>query len=213
MGDKMYYTLIIKTIILYFYIVFCYRLMGKKEVGQLSIIDLIVSILIAELAAMSIEETERSIFVSIVPILVLVIIQIVLSYFSLKNNKIRNFIDGTPKVIINKGKINFNQMQKLRYSLDDLVSQLREKGVKNIAEVNYAVLENNGKLSMFTDDNVYPMPIILDGVIDCDTIKNMNKDVEWVYKILDKNKLKLEDVFYAFYTKDKTYIIKKNEVQ
>lgn len=210
---KMYYNLIFKTTILYFYIIFCYRLMGKKEVGQLSIIDLIVSILIAELAAMSIEETEKSIFVSIVPILALVFIQIILSYFSLKNTKLRNFIDGTPKVIINKGKINFKQMQKLRYSLDDLVSQLREKGVKNIEDVNYAVLENNGKLSIFKDNDIYPMPIILDGVIDYDTIKNMNKDVEWVYKILKNNHLKLDDVFYAFNTKNKTYIIKKSDVE
>ena len=187
--------------------------MGKKEVGQLSIIDLIVSILIAELAAMSIEETERSIFVSIVPIIILVLIQITLSYLSLKNENIRKFIDGTPKTIINKGKVNFKQMQKLRYSLDDLVSQLREQGVKNIDDVNYAILENNGKLSVFTDDNIYPMPIILDGVIDFDVIKNMGKTLDWVYKLLDNNKIKVEDVFYAFYTKDKTYIIKKSDVE
>ena len=209
----MYYTLILKTIILYFYIVFCYRLMGKKEVGKLSIIDLIVSVLIAELAAMCIEETDRSIFISIVPIIVLVLIQILLSYISLKNTSVRNFIDGTPKTIINNGKIEFKQMQKLRYSLDDLISQLREQGVKNIEEVKYAILENNGKLSVFTDNNIYPMPIILDGVIDYDTIKNMNKNIDWVYKILNKNKLKLEDVFYAFYTKEKAYIIKKSEVE
>ena len=208
----MYLTLILKTIILYFYIVFCYRLMGKKEVGKLSIIDLIVSVLIAELAAMSIEETERSIFISIVPIIVLVLIQIGLSYLSLKNTSIRKFIDGTPRTIINKGKIDFKQMQKLRYSLDDLISQLREQSIKNIEDVNYAILENNGKLSVFTDDNIYPMPIILDGVIDFDTIKNMGKSLEWVYELLEKNKLNVEDVFYAFYTKEKTYIIKKSEV-
>ena len=199
----MYYTLILKNIFFYFYIVFCYRLMGKKEVGKLSIIDLIVSVLIAELAAMCIEETERSIFISIVPIIVLVLIQILLSYISLKNTSVRNFIDGTPKTIINNGKIDFKQMQKLRYSLDDLISQLREQGVKNIEEVKYAILENNGKLSVFTDNNIYPMPIILDGVIDYDTVKNMNKNIDWVYKILNKKNIKIEDVFSAFYTKEK----------
>ena len=103
-------------------------------------------------------------------------------------------------------------MQKTRYSLDDLISQLREKGIKNLNDVNYAILENNGKLSIFTDNNVYPMPIIVDGVIDIDTIRNMNKDLKWVYRILNKNNIKLEDVFYAFYTKEKTFIIKKNEI-
>lgn len=213
MGDKMYISLILKTTILYFYIVFCYRLMGKKEVGKLSIIDLIVSVLIAELAAMCIEEADRSILISIVPIAILVFIQIALSFISLKSNAIRKFIDGSPRLIINKGKLNFRQMSKLRYSLDDLISQLREQGVKNLEEVNYAILENNGKLSIFTDDNTYPLPIILDGVVDMDTIKNMHKDIHWVYKILQKHNLRLEDVFYAFYTKDKTYIIKRSDVE
>ena len=208
----MYINIIIKTVVLYFFIVICYRIMGKKEVGQLSIIDLIVSILIAELAAMSIEETERSIFVSVIPIALLVIIQVSLSLLTLKSNAFRKFIDGNPQVLINKGKVNFKQMQKTRYSLDDLISQLREQGIKNLDEVNYAILENNGKLSVFSDNNVYPMPIILDGVIDVDTVKNMNKDIDWVYNILNKNKLKLNEVFYAFYTKDKTYIIKKSEI-
>lgn len=207
----MYINIIIKTFILYFFIVICYRIMGKKEVGQLSIIDLIVSILIAELAAMSIEETNRSILISVIPIALLVIIQVSLSLLTLKSNAFRKFIDGNPQVLINKGKVNFKQMQKTRYSLDDLISQLREQGIKNLDEVNYAILENNGKLSVFSDNNVYPMPIILDGVIDVDTVKNMNKDIDWVYSILNKNKLKLNEVFYAFYTKDKTYIIKKSE--
>ncbi len=208
----MYYMIALKTFILYFYIIVCYRIMGKKEVGQLSIIDLIVSILIAELAAMSIEEADRSIFISLLPIAILVIIQVILSYVSLKSNSFKKFIDGNPQVIINKGKVNFKQMQKTRYSLDDLISQLREKGIKNLNDVNYAILENNGKLSIFTDNNVYPMPIIVDGVIDIDTIRNMNKDLKWVYRILNKNNIKLEDVFYAFYTKEKTFIIKKNEI-
>ena len=208
----MYINIIIKTVVLYFFIVICYRIMGKKEVGQLSIIDLIVSILIAELAAMSIEETERSIFVSVIPIALLVIIQVSLSLLTLKSNAFRKFIDGNPQILVNKGKVNFKQMQKTRYSLDDLISQLREQGIKNLDEVNYAILENNGKLSVFSDNNVYPMPIILDGVIDVDTVKNMNNDIDWVYNILNKNKLKLNEVFYAFYTKDKTYIIKKSEI-
>ena len=208
----MYINIIFKTLVLYVYIAICYRIMGKKEVGQLGIIDLIVSILIAELAAMSIEEIDRSIFVSLIPIAILVILQISLSYIALKSNAFRKFIDGSPQVIINKGKVDFKQMQKIRYSLDDLISQLREQGVKNINDVNYAILENNGKLSIFNDNNIYPMPIIIDGTIDVDTIKNMKKDLNWVYNILDKNKLKLEDVFYAFYTKDKTYIIRKNEI-
>lgn len=208
----MYIDIIVKTFILYFIIVISYRIMGKKEVGELSIIDLIVTILVAELAAICIEESKRSIFVSIIPILELVIIQIFLSYVSIKNNKIRNFLDGKPSVIIKAGKVCFEQMTKLRYSLDDLISQLREKGIKSIEEVDYAILENSGTLSVFQKTKDYPMPIILDGVIDFEVLKEIKKDKLWIYKLLEKQNLSLEDVFYAFYKKDKIYIIKKSDL-
>ena len=195
------------------FIVIVYRIMGKKEVGKLSIIDLIVSILIAELAAISIEETDRSIFTSIIPIVVLVVIQLVISYISLKNVKVRKIIDGNPTVIIKNGKLNFKEMSKLRYTLDDLFAQLREQGIKSIEEVNYAVLENNGKLSIFETSKDYPLPIIVDGNIDYLVLKDLKKDDKWINSILKDHNIMLNEVFYAFYTKKKTYIIKKSEVE
>lgn len=208
----MYFEIIFKTALLYFIIILAYRIMGKKEVGQLSIIDLIVSLLIAELAAISIEDTELSVFRSIVPIAVLVIIQILLSYISLKNESFRKSVEGNPTVIIKEGKLKFNEMSKLRYSLDDLITQLREQGIKSIEEVSYAVLENDGKLSVFQNTVDYPMPIIMDGVINQEVLNDINKNTNWVMRILKDKKLKLEDVFYAFYTKDKTFIIKKSDL-
>lgn len=209
----MYLSITIKTLLLYFFIVIVYRVMGKKEVGKLSIIDLIVSILIAELAAISIEEIDRSILTSIVPIIVLVVIQISISFISLKSVSLRKLIDGNPIVIIKDGKLNFKDMTKLRYTIDDLIAQLREQGIKSIEEVNYAVLENNGKLSVFETSKDYPLPIIIDGNIDYDVLKDMKKDKKWIYKILDDNNITLDNVFYAFYTKNKTYIIKKDELE
>lgn len=208
----MYTNIILKTIVLYFFIILVYRIMGKKEVGKLGIVDLIVSILIAELVALSIESEESSIMISIVPILVLVIIQVGLSYLSLKSEPLRKFIDGTPVVIIKNGKLIFSEMTKLRYSLDDLITQLREQGVKSIEEVNYAVLENNGKLSVFKKDVDYPLPIILDGVIQYDVLKEINKTPKWLQELLKKKNLEQQDVFYAFYTKQKTFIITKKDL-
>ena len=196
---------------MYFFVIFVYRLMGKKEVGQLSIVDLIVSILIAELIALSIQ-TEKSIFLSVVPILVLVGVQILISYITLKSDKIRNIIDGKPTIIIKNGKLNFTEMSKLRYSLDDLLTQLRLQGVKSIDNVKYAVLENNGNLSVFNDNSDYPLPLILDGVIDYSVLKEINKNHDWLLKILRNKKLELDDVFYAFYTNGKTFIITKSEL-
>lgn len=203
---------ILKTIFLYFYIVLIYRLMGKKEVGQLGIMDLIVSVLIAELAALSLENPTNSLSLSIIPITTLFLLQVILSYISLKNTKIRRFIDGTPKVIIKNGKLMFKEMSKLRYSLDDLISQLREQGIKSIDEVNFAVLENNGKLSIFEEGNDYPMPLILDGTIDNYVLKEINKNEKWLMGILKKRQIELADVFYAFYANNKTFIIRKSEL-
>lgn len=208
----MYLTLIFKTIFMYFFIIFVYRVMGKKEVGQLSIVDLIVSILIAELIALSIETEEKSILISVVPILVLVVVQIVISYITLKSDKIRNIIDGKPTIIIKDGKLQFTEMSKLRYSLDDLLTQLRLQGVKSIDKVKYAVLENNGNLSVFNDDSDYPLPLILDGVIDYTVLKEIKKDYSWLINILKKKNIELDDVFYAFYTSGKTFIITKSEL-
>ena len=208
----MYTSIIFKTVLLYFFIVVVYRIMGKKEIGKLSIIDLIVSILIAELAAISIEQYEKSILISIIPIICLVVIEMFFSYIGIKSPKFRKIVEGSPVVIIKNGKLNFEAMSKLRYSLDDLVTQLREQSIKNIEEVNYAVLENNGKLSIFEKETEYPLPIILDGQIDYEVLKDMNKDKKWIYNILKKNNIELQNVFYAFYTKNKTYIIKKDEL-
>lgn len=208
----MYISLVFKTFFLYIFIIICYRMMGKKELGQLSIIDLIVSILIADMAAVCIEENDYSILISVVPIVTLVLVQIGLSYLTIKSEKIRNIIDGKPSVLINRGKVNFTAMSKMRYSLDDLTTQLREQGVKSLEEVDYAVLENSGTLSVFKNTKDYPLPLILDGKIDFSTLLEIGKDKKWVYKMLKQENLELEDVFYAFYTKDKTFIIKRREL-
>lgn len=212
-----YFIVMYRTLLFYIIITVIYRFMGKREIGQLGIVDLIVSILIAELAAISIDKREESIFLSIFPILLLVGIQIVMSFISLKSSKIRNIFDGNPSVIINDGKLNFNEMVKQRYNLEDLLTQLREKNIRSIEEVDYAVLETSGKLSVFKKDSKeygqYPLPLILDGVIDEDTLRQINKNRKWVYSVLKKDNVKLEDVFYAFYRKDKLYIIKDNDLR
>lgn len=208
----MFIGIILRTLFMYFFIILAYRLMGKKEVGQLSIIDLIVSILIAELVALAIEGEKHAIMMSVVPIMVLVGVQILMSFITLKNEKIRYLIDGKPVLIIKNGKLNFTEMSKLRYSLDDLITQLRLQGVKSIDKVKYAILENNGNLSVFQDDSDYPLPIILDGVIDQSVLKEIGKDYDWILNVLKKKKLELDQVFYAFYAGKKVFVISREEL-
>ena len=215
-GDNMDYLLILlKTLFFYFAIVLFYRFMGKREVGELGIIDLIVSILIAELAAISIEKYNTSIFLMLLPITLLVILQIVLAKVSLKSDKLRNMLDGEASMIIDNGKVNFKEMIKQRYNLEDLLTQLRARNVKSIEEVEYAILETSGKLSVFTKDannsGPYPLPIILDGKVQSATLKRLKKKEKWLNELLDAKKVKLDDVFYAFYKDNQLFIIKNSD--
>lgn len=207
----MYIPIIIRTVFMYFFIILVYRIMGKKEVGQLSIVDLIVSILIAELVAIAIEGHVNILF-GIIPIIILVIVQIVMSYISLKSVKFRYLVDGKPTIIIKNGKLNFSEMSKIRYSLDDLITQLRLQGVKSIEKIKYAILENNGSLSVFCDDSDYPIPLILDGIIDYNVLFDIKKDYKWLNNLLVKRNINLKDIFYAFYTKNKLFIIERKDL-
>ncbi len=205
------FIVILRTILFYFLILFCYRIMGKREIGQLQISDLTISILIAELVAISIENRDDKMVLTVLPILVLVSFEILSSYIGLKCNRVRTLIDGKPSLIINKGKLNIKEMIKQRYTLDDLLLQLRQNSIANIKEVNYAILENNGKLSIFKKkDNVdSPLPIIIDGIINIDVLVNINKSESWLRECLDNQHMRLKDVLYAFYNKKVLYVIKK----
>ena len=122
----------LRTLFFYFFIFIIYRIMGKREVGQLGIIDLIVSILIAELVVISIENYDKTMWYSLIPILTLTTLQITLAYITLRKPKFRNFLDGNPSVIIKNGKVNYKEMMKQKYNLDDLLVQMRDKGYRSI---------------------------------------------------------------------------------
>ena len=191
--------------------------MGKREVGQLGIVDLIVSILIAELVAISIENVDKSIMLTIAPISLLVVIEVALAYLSTKSRWFRQVFTSKPSVIINHGVINYKEMIKQRYSLDDLLVSLRQASIKSIEDVEYAFLESNGKLSifkynLFKTDSAYPAPIIVDGVIQENTLKNIRKNKIWIKLYLRNQNINLEDIFYAFYKNGKIYTILKSNV-
>ncbi len=204
---------LVRTIIFYFFIVLLYRVMGKREIGQLGVIDLIVSILMAELVAISIENTEDSIMQTIIPLTLLGFLEILLAFISIKSRKFRSFFDGKPSLIICNGKVNYKEMVRQRYSMDDLLYSLRQKEVGSIFEIEYAFLEANGKLSLFKYKpfglkREYPMPLILDGEINKVTLNKINKDEIWLKGELKKKNLNIKDIFYAFYKNKKIYLIK-----
>lgn len=209
-----YFTIIFRTLFFYVFIVFAYRVMGKREVGQLGIIDLIVSVLIAELVAISLDNTKMSIFMTIIPIILLVLCQIGMSLLSFNKKEVREIFEGKPAVLINNGKIMIKEMIKQRYNLDDLLTQLREQNFKSISEVDYAILETSGKLSAFkkekNKEKSFPLPIIVEGSVIYDTLKLLDKDVNWLFNNLNTD---LNNVFYGFYKEESIYIIKYDDLK
>ncbi|MGO4887410.1 DUF421 domain-containing protein [Anaerobacillus sp. MEB173] len=198
-----YTTIILRTLMIYLVILLVLRFMGKREIGQLSVLDFVVSIMIAELAVISIENTTVPMLHTIVPIVVLSFIQIVLAYLSLKSANMRDWVDGKPSVLINEGKIDEHEMRKQRYNFDDLLVQLRQNKISRLSDVEFAILEPSGKLSVIekkNDENnkeiegkyLMPLPLILDGKVQHDHLEKINQTPLWLRQ--EMRKLGIKDI-------------------
>lgn len=141
-------SLVLRTMLMYFTAFAVMRIMGKREIGELSIFDLVISIMIAEIAVFAIEDMKRPLYDGFVPMITLLLIQIVIALLSLRSRSIRFLFDGKPSVIIQNGQINREEMKRQRYNLDDLMMQLRANNIDNVADVEFAVLETSGQLSV-----------------------------------------------------------------
>jgi len=185
------FTIILRTILLYLVIHLIFRIMGKREIGELSVLDLVVFIMLGEMAVIAIEQHKDPILHTIIPMTVLMLIQMLVAFLSLKSRKIRRIVDGKPSLVIKNGKIDENMMKKLRYNFDDLLMQLRTKDITNIADVEFAILETSGELSIIKKSNTkkpatYTLPIILNGKIQQDHLDQIHKDEAWLKKELNE---------------------------
>lgn len=137
-----------RTFIMYLVVLFVIRIMGKAELSKMSPFQLVVIFMIAELASIPIESPEISMIKGTAAIFTLMFIQVLISYLSLKHEKIKCFFRGKPSLLINKGEINTQEMKSLRITIDDLMEQLRIGNASSISEVEYAIMEANGDLSI-----------------------------------------------------------------
>ncbi len=177
----------LRTILFYVILLFALRIMGKREVGELGVIDVVVFIIMAEVAAFALDSPNDKLMEAIVPIVVLLVIQLVSSYVSLKSKKFRDLVDGDPSVLIRDGEIIEAEMKKQRYNLDDLFQQLREQNIGSVREVTFAFLEPSGNLSVFTKGDTQPvLSLISDGVIQSRHLNIIGKTDEWLLNELKK---------------------------
>lgn len=205
-----YFLIVIRTILLYGVISIIFRLMGKRELGELNVLDLVVYIMIAEIAVVGIEKPEETIVNNILPMAVLMIIQITLAFFSLKSKKVRDMLDGKPSIIINNGKIDEHEMRKQRYNFDDLLLQLRDKDIRNIADVEFAILETSGKLSVYEksqNKGGITIPLILDGEVQESNLQRIEKNKFWLLQELKKlGYTQVKEISFCSYQDGKFFV-------
>jgi len=219
-----YITIVARTILFYLLILVIFRLMGKREIGELSILDLVVFIMIGELAVVAIERPNVKIFHAILPMVILMIIQVIMAIVSLKSKKFRNLVEGKPSIIINRGKIDEVAMRKQRYNFDDLMTQLREKDIRSIADVEFAILESSGSLSVIEklEDPKKPknpvkngditIPLILDGNIEEENLKRINKTNLWLRQELKKRGYRdIKRISFCSFENEKFFIDLKDD--
>ena len=219
-------TIFIKTIIISLFVLLAVRLMGKREIGQLQPVELVVIIIIADVASTPMEEVGTPILQGIIPIFALVVGQLILSYLNIKSVFFHKLISGKASVLISKGKINEEKRKKQRYTIDGLIEQMRVAGYADIKDIEYAILETSGQISVIPkqdknnvtvgDMNIkteyvgYPRIIIMDGVLYKNNLKSLGYDDVWLKKKLEANNSNVEDTFLL--TSDesgKTYFQKK----
>lgn len=203
----------LRTIFLYVFLLVTLRIMGKREVGELGVIDIVVFVIMAEVAAMIVESPEKPILEGVLPILLLLAIQYISSMISLKSKKFRDLVDGNPSLIIKHGEIQEDEMRKQRYNLDDLFQQLRENQVGSIHNVTFAYLEPSGNLSVFTKDGDLPIVgLVLDGKIQTEHLQLIGKTEDWLLKKLRaKNITDLTEIFYCSYERGEVQIQLKQD--
>lgn len=211
----------VRTLVLYLVVIIAMRIMGKRQIGQLQPFELAVAIMISELASVPMQNTGIPLVNGIIPILTILTAQIAISFIALKSYKARNIICGTPSMLITKGKLNEDIFRKELYSLTDMLEQLRNKDIYNISDVEYAILETNGQLSIIpkatkrgvtTEDmqlkvkeDSPALDIIIDGTIITHNIKG-KYNMDWLNSQLKKHNIKsAKDIFFANVGSDGTF--------
>ena len=191
-----------RTLILFAVVVIVMRIMGKRQIGQLQPFELVVAIMISELAAVPMQNTGIPLINGIVPILTLLVAQITLSVLTVKSIKARGIICGKPSILIENGKVNQDALGKEMYTMNDLLEQLRIKNVPNIADVEFAILETNGQLSILpksqkrpanpqdlkleTQYEGLPVDLIVDGRLMSENLAKVGQGEEWLRQELLK---------------------------
>ncbi len=220
---------LIRLFIIYFFTVFSFRLMGKRQVGELQLSELVCAIFISELATAPIGDISTPLIYGIIPIVFLVSCEVIISFLSIKIPFFKKIFDSKPDILINKGEINPKALTRSRMTVEELLSELRQQSISSISEVQYAILEANGKVSVLPKSNLKPLTpsdmniqsdeegleraIIIDGKVNSTAMKSANKSEKWLHSTLKKEGFKSVDEIFLLTVCDngKIFYVRKNK--
>lgn len=202
---------LIRAVILYIVITFSLRLMGKRQLGELQPSELVVTILISNIAAIPVEDSSVPMIMGIVPILTLVCLDVIMSGIMLKSAKLRKLMIGSPRIIISEGDILQKEMKRLRYTVDDLTEAMREQQIFDITQIHYAIVETTGKINFLLKKDYQPAErqdvkaggstdnppsvIVRDGIADKEQLRLLGLGEQWLTKTLRENNVGIKGVF------------------
>ncbi len=206
----------IRTAILYLLVVLTMRLMGKRQIGELQPYEFVITIMISDLASLPMQDTRLPLLQGIIPIITLLFLKTILTQIGLKFQSTRKFVDGEPSILIYNGKINYSTLKKQQLNIDELLEELRLANYFNLDEIQYAILENDGQMSVLPMDYnsskkstcgdfgkaevSLPKVLISDGKINKNSLTSMNKDEKWILNLLkNHNIVSIKHVLIALY--------------
>ncbi|MCL1949348.1 MAG: DUF421 domain-containing protein [Turicibacter sp.] len=197
-------------VFIYFFVLIVFKIMGRREVGQLSLFDFAINVVIGNIAASAITQTDV-LMEDLFGVVALVALQIIMAKIQLNFPKIRHKVDDFPVLLIKDGTIDYEDLKKHRIQLDELHMLLRQEGIVDIEEVQYMIIEQNGDCSLFKTSaptDLFPLPIMVSGIAKPYALKSIQKNTAWLYEHLDKLPYgEREQIQYMFYDQREKLIV------
>lgn len=206
-------SIVTRTLIIYVMLTFSLKVMGKRQLGELNVSELVSTLLISEIAAIPIADPDIPMFNAIIPLFLILSLEIILSTIKNKSEKFKVTFEGKPSYIIYKGRLLQDELSKNRISINELLSELRCQGVGDIQEVEYATIEPNGSLSVIKkSENNMAHPLIIDGKVLTGALKKANKDELWIKENLEDLNISQDEIFLLTISdNEKINIIKRDK--
>lgn len=206
-------SIFVRTLIVYILLSVSLKIMGKRQIGELDISELVSTLLISEIAALPIDDPDLPLMNAIIPIMFILSLEIIISYSKTKYNKLKKYVEGDPVFLIYKSKISQKALRESRITINEFLAEMRSQGTNNIEDIEYALLEQNGKISILKKTNTKAAhPILIDGCVNAAELKGLGLDKEYVTAEVKKRKLCIQDVFLMTLDDDgKINIIIKEE--